>query len=56
MDFKIEEVVDYIKKHCPNVTITIDNNPTPEKIKQVKALIQRRKELEEMFRKRYLER
>ena len=53
MDDELKRMVEYIEKN--GGTVTIDNNPSPEKIKQLKTSIKRREELEAMFRKRYLE-
>jgi len=54
MDDITKELVEYIEKM--GGTVTVNTNPSPEKIKQIEASIKRREDLEVKVRKEYLER
>lgn len=47
----LKEIGEYLDKH--GINYTIDNNPSPDKIKMIKASIKRREELEKLFVERY---
>jgi len=49
----VDFVIEYLRKN--GVEVTVDNNPSPEKIKRIESSIERKKKLEEFFIKRYKE-
>ena len=49
----IDFVIEYLKKN--GTKVTVDNNPSPEKIKRIEKSIKRKEEKEKLFIKRYKE-
>jgi hypothetical protein len=51
MDYDIKELTDYLDKN--GVNYTIDDNPSPEKIKRIEDSIKRKEEKEKLLVKEY---
>lgn len=47
----LKEITEYLDRH--GVELIIDDNPSPEKIKMIKASIKKREELGKLFVERY---
>ena len=49
----LKEITEYLDRR--GIKYTIDNNPSPEKINRIEALIKRREDLEKILVERYKE-